>query len=72
MSKRSSGAAEREHPLLETLGELFHLSVERLLVARFAGGPDKHAAILGAMRGRFANVLVTDEETAEALLAVSE
>ena len=41
------------------------------LVIAVAGGPDKHEAILGAMRGRFANVLVTDEETAEALLAVS-
>jgi deoxyribonucleoside regulator len=41
----------------------------RKLVIAVAGGPDKHAAILGAMRGRFANVLVTDEDTAEALLA---
>jgi deoxyribonucleoside regulator len=41
------------------------------LVIAVAGGPDKHEAILGAMRGRFANVLVTDEETAEALLAAS-
>jgi DNA-binding transcriptional regulator LsrR (DeoR family) len=40
----------------------------RKLVIAVAGGPDKHAAILGAMRGRFANVLVTDEDTAEALL----
>ena len=39
------------------------------LVIAVAGGPDKHAAVLGAMRGRFANVLVTDEATAEALLA---
>jgi DNA-binding transcriptional regulator LsrR (DeoR family) len=39
------------------------------LVIAVAGGPDKHEAILGAMRGRFANVLVTDEETAGALLA---
>ena len=39
------------------------------MVIAVAGGPDKHAAILGAMRGRFANVLVTDEDTAEALLA---
>jgi deoxyribonucleoside regulator len=42
------------------------------LVIAVAGGPDKHEAILGAMRGRFANVLVTDEETAEALLAARE
>ena len=38
------------------------------LVVAVAGGPDKRAAILGAMRGRFANVLVTDEDTAAALL----
>jgi len=43
----------------------------RKLVIAVAGGPDKHAAILGAMRGRFANVLVTDENTAEALLAAA-
>ena len=42
------------------------------LVIAVAGGPDKREAILGAMRGRFANVLVTDEDTAEALLAASE
>jgi DNA-binding transcriptional regulator LsrR (DeoR family) len=40
----------------------------RLVIAA-AGGPDKREAILGAIRGRFANVLVTDEDTAEALLA---
>ena len=39
------------------------------LVIAVAGGPDKREAILGAMRGRFANVLVTDEETADSLLA---
>jgi DNA-binding transcriptional regulator LsrR (DeoR family) len=42
------------------------------LVVAVAGGADKHEAILGAMRGRFANVLVTDEDTAEALLAARE
>jgi DNA-binding transcriptional regulator LsrR (DeoR family) len=41
------------------------------LVIAVAGGPDKHEAVLGAMRGRFANVLVTDEDTAEALLSAS-
>ena len=39
------------------------------LVIAVAGGSDKREAIAGAMRGRFANVLVTDEETAAALLA---
>ncbi|MBI4011728.1 MAG: hypothetical protein HY359_05425 [Candidatus Rokubacteria bacterium] len=33
-----------------------------------AGGPDKREAILGAMRGRYNNVQVTDEDTATALL----
>jgi len=42
------------------------------LVIAVAGGPDKREAILGAMRGRFANVLVTDEDTAAALLAAHE
>jgi DNA-binding transcriptional regulator LsrR (DeoR family) len=42
------------------------------LVIAVAGGPDKREAIRGAMRGRFANVLVTDEDTAEALLSSSE
>lgn len=39
------------------------------LVIAVAGGADKREAILGAMRGRFANVLVTDEETATALIS---
>jgi DNA-binding transcriptional regulator LsrR (DeoR family) len=38
------------------------------VVIGVAGGADKHEAILGAMRGRFVNVLVTDEDTATALL----
>lgn len=38
------------------------------LVIAVAGGSDKRDAIVGAMRGRFANVLVTDEDTAAALL----
>jgi len=39
------------------------------LVMAVAGGPDKREAILGAMRARYVNVLVTDEETAAGLLA---
>ena len=35
-----------------------------------AGGPQKVAGIRGALRGRFANVLVTDESTAQQLLEV--
>lgn len=38
------------------------------LVIAVAGGPDKREAILGAVKGRFANVLVVDEDTATALL----
>ena len=34
-----------------------------------AGGPRKSAAILGALRGRFVNVLITDRFTAERLAA---
>jgi DNA-binding transcriptional regulator LsrR (DeoR family) len=41
------------------------------VLARIAvtGGPDKREAIRGAMRGRFANVLVTDEDTATFLIS---
>jgi deoxyribonucleoside regulator len=38
------------------------------LVIAVAGGPGKLGAIRGALRGRFANVLVTDDETAAALV----
>lgn len=51
-------------------GRLRELSAEDgKLVVAVAGGPDKREAILGAMRGGYANVLVTDEDTATALLA---
>jgi DNA-binding transcriptional regulator LsrR (DeoR family) len=36
-----------------------------------AGGPEKVAAILAAMRGRLISGLITDETTAEALLALA-
>jgi deoxyribonucleoside regulator len=49
------------------LRELSGLPGRLVIVA--AGGPEKRDAILGAMRGRFANVLVTDEDTAATLLA---
>lgn len=39
-------------------------------VVAVAGGPEKFDAICGAVRGRYPNVLVTDSETAERLLAV--
>jgi len=37
-----------------------------------AAGPGKVAPILGALRGRFVNVLVTDRETAEGVLALAD
>jgi DNA-binding transcriptional regulator LsrR (DeoR family) len=53
-----------------TAARLRELSASyRKLVIAVAGGPDKRDAILGAMRGRFANVLITDEDTASALVA---
>src|SRR5262249_32612679 len=55
--------------LAVTPGRLRELSASYgKLVIAVAGGPDKRAAIQGAVRGRFANVLVTDEDTATALL----
>ena len=38
-------------------------------VVGVAGGKEKIPAIKGAMNGKFVNVLVTDEDTANALLA---
>ena len=40
-------------------------------VAAVAAGPEKVEAILGLLRGRLANILVTDEPTARELLARS-
>ncbi len=55
--------------LAVTPARLRELSAEYgKLVIAVAGGPDKREAILGATRGRFANVLITDEDTAAALL----
>lgn len=47
--------------------ELTDLRAKRLAVA-VAGGPDKVDAMLGALAGRYCNVLVTDEATARTLL----
>ena len=44
--------------------------IEYVLAA--AGGTAKTAAILGALRGRLINMLVTDETTAEAILKLDE
>ena len=35
-----------------------------------AGGADKKEGILGALKGKFINVLITDEETADYLLSI--
>jgi DNA-binding transcriptional regulator LsrR (DeoR family) len=37
-------------------------------VVGIAGGPEKSPAILGALRGKLINVLITDSLTAEKLL----
>lgn len=44
--------------------------IEYVLAA--AGGVSKAGAILGALRGRLANILITDEDTAEAVLKLDE
>ena len=41
-------------------------------VIGIAGGASKHAAILAALRGRIINGLITDEESARAILAASQ
>lgn len=43
-----------------------------LLAVGVAGGPDKAAPLLGALRGRYINGIVTDEQTARALLRLDE
>jgi deoxyribonucleoside regulator len=50
--------------------ELTNLGAKTLSIA-LAGGRRKVQAILGMLRGRHCNVLITDEETARALLADS-
>lgn len=46
------------------------MKIEYVLAA--AGGVSKTRAILGALRGRLINILVTDENTAEAVLRMDE
>ena len=41
-------------------------------VIGIAGGRSKHAAILAALRGRVINGLITDEDSAHAILAASQ
>jgi DNA-binding transcriptional regulator LsrR (DeoR family) len=52
------------------------IAVERLrdipLVIVIAGGIHKAQAILGALRGRFVKVLITDHATAEAILTADK
>lgn len=51
--------------------ELENLKQKDLSIA-VSGSPRKVEAILGALRGKYCNVLITDEETAKALLSRSE
>jgi deoxyribonucleoside regulator len=62
----------------EVMGQFIGVPIARLrelsktygrLVIAIAGGPDKRQAIQAALRGRLFNVLVTDDDTADALLA---
>lgn len=41
-------------------------------VVGMAGGTDKFEAVLGAIRGRYINTLITDKETAQRLIEVSD
>jgi deoxyribonucleoside regulator len=51
--------------------ELENLKQKSLSIA-IAGSPRKAGAILGMLRGHYCNVLITDEETARALLSQTE
>lgn len=42
------------------------------LAIGIAGGPDKVAPLLGAVRGRLINVLISDEQTARSILALDD
>jgi DNA-binding transcriptional regulator LsrR (DeoR family) len=57
-------------------GRVIGITLEQLRaiprVIAVAGGARKHAALLGALRGRLIDVLVTDQFTAARLDAVSE
>lgn len=52
------------------------ISLDDLKDAQFsigvAGGPDKVAPLLGAIRGRFINVLISDEQTIHSVLALDD
>ncbi len=57
-------------------GRIVGVELERLRAARLsvgvAGGDDKVAALLGALRGGYINVLVSDERTIQALLRLED
>ena len=62
------------HPVPSELDDLvIGVSLEQLRRAErrigVSGGADKHEALLAAVRGGWINVLVTDEESAQYLLA---
>ncbi len=65
----------REQPT--AFGErIVGIELERLRAAKLsvgvAGGDDKVAALLGALRGRYLNVLISDERTIQALLRLED
>lgn len=66
------------HPVTHSF-EMLPLSRLRVLAAMpdrhmvmVAGGPHKVASILGALRGRYLNVLITDEQTLSAVVALDD
>jgi DNA-binding transcriptional regulator LsrR (DeoR family) len=45
---------------------------QAILSIGVAGGPDKAAPLLGAIRGQFINVLISDEQTVHSILALDD
>ncbi|MEO8395806.1 MAG: sugar-binding transcriptional regulator, partial [Chloroflexota bacterium] len=64
--EQSSGFAERIVGI-----ELARLKAARLSIG-VAGGDDKVAPLLGALRGKYINVLISDERTIQALLRLED
>jgi deoxyribonucleoside regulator len=51
-----------------TIGIELHELVKKERSILVAGGPKKLEAIYGALKGKYANVLITDEHTASLLI----
>jgi len=64
------------HPIADGLRGVIGLDLERLRripnVIAVAGGSEKSEAIIGALRGGYVDTLVTDEPTAQAIVAALE